>query len=195
MRRFQDGVFNLYVFDKAARVCVLPQSLYRYKINDLTGIFQKFPANIFDLLREITEAFYEKLAAWGLEGGSQGSLSITEPVVPPEGTQDHAVYAVTRPVDAVHSVETEADAAVCSSGRVCRSLAPESCCTPGAGSVGWCGEARVCTPLASRPPCRSPTAAGWPGGPRTSAACTASAGTCTPGCAATLATSAWCTAW
>lgn len=65
MRRFQDGVFNLDVFDKAARVCVLPDVLYRYKINDLQGIFQKFPANIFDLLRQITDAFLEKRAAWG----------------------------------------------------------------------------------------------------------------------------------
>lgn len=68
MRRFQDGVFNLDVFDKAASVCVLPDVLYRYKINDLQGIFQKFPANILDLLRQITDAYYDKLAQWGLQG-------------------------------------------------------------------------------------------------------------------------------
>ena len=66
MRRFQDGAFNLTVFDRATRVQLLPAVLYRYKINDLQGIFQKFPPNIFDLMHTLTMAYYDKLAEWGL---------------------------------------------------------------------------------------------------------------------------------
>ncbi|MBO5797734.1 MAG: glycosyltransferase [Clostridia bacterium] len=66
MRRFQDGVFNLEVFHHATCVQVVAEPLYRYKLNDLTGIFQKFPADMFCLLCEITEAFYGKLSTWGL---------------------------------------------------------------------------------------------------------------------------------
>lgn len=132
----------------------------------------------------------------GVGGSSRGSLIVTEPAVPPEGTPGHAVSsAVTRLVDAVRGAESER-------GGGGLQLWPHGL-EPGsrallhawAGGGGCCGEARVCTPLASRLPCRSLTAAGPPGGPRASAACTASAGTCMPGCAATPATSAWCTAW
>lgn len=68
MRRFQDGAFNLQVFDRATSVTVLPDVLYSYKINDLQGIFCKFPANIYDLMRQLTAAFYDRLAAWELSG-------------------------------------------------------------------------------------------------------------------------------
>ena len=117
-------------------------------------------------------------------------LRVAEPTVPPEGTQAHAASsAVTQLVEAARTQQS-LQLWPCPAEPGSRVL-----CTPGAGGVGLCGEAHVCTPLVSRPPCRSPTAAGGPGGPRASAACTASAGTCTAGCAGTLATSAWCTAW
>lgn len=72
MRRFQDGVFNLSVFDKATRVQVVEEPLYRYRLSSLSGLFQKFPADMFELLCEITGAFYQKLTAWGLAGEEYG---------------------------------------------------------------------------------------------------------------------------
>jgi len=67
MRRFQDGMFNLQVFDRAERVRVIPDVLYRYKINTQTEIFQKFPPDMLELLKQITEGFFDALERWGIE--------------------------------------------------------------------------------------------------------------------------------
>ncbi len=66
MRRFQDGVFNLAYFEHVETCCVLDQALYHYRVNNIAGIFRKFPGNIFDLLCEITDAYYDKLDEWQL---------------------------------------------------------------------------------------------------------------------------------
>lgn len=66
MRRFQDGVFNLAYFEHAETCCVLDQALYQYRVNNIAGVFRKFPGNIFELLCEITDAYYDKLNEWEL---------------------------------------------------------------------------------------------------------------------------------
>lgn len=61
MRRYEDGIFLQDVFTNARRVCVLPDVLYRYRINSLTGLFQKYPPNNFELLRRLTGGYEQWL--------------------------------------------------------------------------------------------------------------------------------------
>lgn len=64
MRRYQDGMFNLAFFEHAGSCALLDRELYHYKVNDMADVFMKFPKNMYQLIEQFTEAYYEKLEQW-----------------------------------------------------------------------------------------------------------------------------------
>lgn len=66
MRRYEDGVFTLAAFSRAQCVCVVPDVLYRYRINTLSTLFQKYPPNNFELLHTLTDGYERWLDEQGL---------------------------------------------------------------------------------------------------------------------------------
>ncbi len=66
MRRYEDGVFTLAAFGAAKCVCVVPDVLYRYRINTLSTLFQKYPTDNFELLHRLTDGYEGWLDAQGL---------------------------------------------------------------------------------------------------------------------------------
>ena len=66
MRRYEDGVFTLAAFGAAKCVCVVPDVLYRYRINTLSTLFQKYPMDNFELLHRLTDGYEGWLDAQGL---------------------------------------------------------------------------------------------------------------------------------
>lgn len=74
MRRYEDGVFTRRAFARAERVCVLPDVLYRYRINTLQTLFQKYPPNNFELLHALTDDYEQWLDAQGLRTASAEAI-------------------------------------------------------------------------------------------------------------------------
>lgn len=65
MRRYQDGVFNLYVFTHAGSCALLDKELYHYKLNDIADVFVKFPKNLYELTEQFIQAYESTLESWG----------------------------------------------------------------------------------------------------------------------------------
>ncbi|MDY3052153.1 MAG: glycosyltransferase [Ndongobacter sp.] len=67
LKRYQDGVFNLEVFDCAQRVRLVDRVLYHYRANETGEIYQKNPKNIWQLVEELAARFEAKRVKWGKE--------------------------------------------------------------------------------------------------------------------------------
>lgn len=65
LKRYQDGVFNLEVFDCAQRVRLIDRILYHYRANETGEIYRKNPKNIWHLVEELAAHFEAKRVKWG----------------------------------------------------------------------------------------------------------------------------------
>lgn len=65
MRRLQDGVFNIKFFSAAKSAKIIPDTLYRYRINPQTDLFRKCPPDYFELIERFSLDFIGAKKEWG----------------------------------------------------------------------------------------------------------------------------------
>jgi glycosyltransferase involved in cell wall biosynthesis len=71
MRRYQDGMFNLELFDHVSSAVLIDSCLYHYKLNDVQDVFVKYPVNKFELLSMLLTEYELQLSKWGLNKPQQ----------------------------------------------------------------------------------------------------------------------------
>jgi len=71
MRRYQDGMFNLDLFEYIRSAALINACLYHYKLNDVQDVFVKYPVNKFELICRLLSAYESRLADWGLNHPKQ----------------------------------------------------------------------------------------------------------------------------
>lgn len=67
LRRMQDNVFNMYAFAKLGRIVYLDESLYRYRLDHITGSRVPYAPEIYCTVLEQREAFFKENPLWVTE--------------------------------------------------------------------------------------------------------------------------------
>jgi len=71
MRRYQDGMFNLELFDYLGSAVLIDSCLYHYKLNDVQDVFVKYPVNKFELMSKLLTEYEIRLSKWGVDQPQQ----------------------------------------------------------------------------------------------------------------------------